>query len=131
MTYGWDGRSSRNAARLPVRGEGKVDLSTSLRNEAGIRLVAALESRDVSGYSPRGRGQGRNATCQLQVPVTGRSVGGDRRHARRSSMADITKRMLGSRPPATAPTRMLVQITQLFDAGRCGDVVISSVPDGT
>jgi len=133
MTYAWNRHLDYGPLRsFRVGGDSRVDLLDELRKEPGIQLVAARESEDVF----RILGKGGEAKVErhwstFRYTVTDTDPLGytavDACKALQDGAYHDKDAWFAASCSSGYPDA-LFQITQLFDAERCGDVVISSTP---
>ncbi len=135
---GWEDKPTFEELQdFPVEGRGRVDLLGLLRNEPAVKFVLAVEKDDPGWRSYRVLTDSGDARIERDefsgdlkyfvisgADPLGYSGHPDSRALMDGGFHDKDRWFAGSRD--TDYPDALFQISQLFDADRCGDIVVSS-----
>lgn len=137
---GWEDKPSfEELQSFPVEGRGAVDLFEHLRGEPAVKLVLALEKdgedqrsyRVLSGASEARIDRDEFTRALRYSVLRGPDPLGYAQHPASLALMDGAfhdKEVWFAATAATDYPDGVFQIAQLFDAERCGDIVVSSTP---
>ena len=131
MNYAWDRPIGYDELRaFEIEGEGRVDLIEQLRTEKGIRLVMVKRGDDdVAVFSRDGDGRIERDLASFRYTVRGKDP---LEYADDPECSGLLDGQYHDKDIWFHATRNcnypdgLFQILQLFDAERCGDIVVTS-----
>ncbi len=133
LAYDWDRKLNYADLRsFPARGSERIDLIGLLRKEEGIDFVATKEKEDtLLVFSGDGEGRIEREYSSLRYSFTGRDPFDYARDTESASLIDGRYHDKDEWFMSTRKTKYpdgLFQIVQLFDAQRCGDIVVTAKP---